>query len=213
MDSLYPTLVQAALAGLDPSWLPELAPELVCQARQQSLGRGLLADRLADRLAEDQALFRDLSVFSNELQPPQLPEWLFRPLPNCVSLTLGAHAHGALIKTAVARSQVARLRELLGASLYTQVLNAPSPGEVATGIELLLKAEDIGLAERFHRQGAVELYHLALGIHPLAAERIQWVFHQSWQLASGHPRLSAGQAVRWLEAGMETHTTESTVTA
>lgn len=209
MNGLYPTLAQAALAGLDPSWLPNLAPELVCQARQQSLGRRFLADRLAD----GQALFRSLSVFSNDLQPPQLPAWLFRPLPNCVSLTLGAHAHGALIKTAVARSQVARLRELLGAPLYSQVLNAPSPGEGATGIELLVNAEDTGLAERFYRQGAVELYHLALGIHPLAAERIQWVFHQSWQLASGHPRLNAGQSVRWLEGALETQATESTATA
>lgn len=207
--SLYSTLAQAALHELDPSWLLELAPELVDKARQQLLGRRWLADRLA----RTQALFGDLRVYSNDLQPPQLPEWLFRTIPDHACLALGAHAHGALIKTAVARSQVARLRELLGASLYLQVLNTPALGEAASGIELLLNAEDPGLGERFRHQGAVELYHLALSIHPLAAERLQLVFLKAWQLASGHPRLDAQRARQWLEQALATDTQEATATA
>ncbi len=204
----HTTLAQVALHELDPSWLPMFAPELVHRARRQPLGRRWLADRLAGSVS----LQRDLRVHSNELQPPQLPDWLFRPLPDQACLALGAHAHGALIKTAVARSQVARLRELLGASLYIQVLNAPPPGEGTSGIELLLKAEDPALEERFRHQGAVELYHLALSIHPLAAERLQLAFPKSWQLASGHPRLKTEQARQWLDQAL-TAVGDTTTTA
>lgn len=184
------TLAGAALRDLHPSWLPDLDVDLVSMARDRPLGRRWLADRLAGT----GGLFGDVRVHSEALRPPRLPGWLFRPLPAGLDLTLGAHAHGALIKTAVARAQVTQLRTLLGADLYARVVNAPLASDQAGHVEALPDPEDPSLGDRLRRQGAVELHRVALGFHALAAERIERAFPRAWALARGRARLSERRA-------------------
>ena len=183
------TLAQNALRDLHPSWLPSLDSELVRQARERALGRRWLADRLA----RTESLLGDLRVYSDVLRPPHLPAWLFQPLPAGLDRALGAHAHAGLIKTSVARAQVAQWRERLGPDLYARVVNTPlecEPGRVETQPDP--QASDMD--ERLCRQGAIELYRVAFAHHPLAAERVQLGFPRDWALSQGRARLSVQRA-------------------
>ncbi|GGX75318.1 hypothetical protein [Saccharospirillum salsuginis] len=202
-DAQANTLAQSAMRDLHPSWLANLDSDLVIQARGRALGR----QWLADRLARTESLYRDLQVYSDALRPPHLPVWLFQPLPVGLDRALGAHAYAGLIKTSVARAQVAHWRDLLGSDLYTRVLNTPAEGDPGP-VESQPNPRASDMGERLRRQGAIELYRVAFAHHPLAAERIQLGFPRDWALSKGRARLSTPRARAVIETVRETPNAE-----
>jgi len=198
------TLAQSALRDLHPSWLANLDSELVIQARDRALGRRWLADRLA----RTENLYRDLQVYSDALRSPQLPTWLFQPLAVGLDRALGAHAYASLVKTSVARAQVAQWRNLLGSDLYTRVLNTHAENEPGP-VESQPDPTSPDMGERLYRQGAIELYRVAFEHHPLAAERVQLGFPRDWALSQGQTRLSTTRAQTVIETMTEAPNTDA----
>lgn len=196
------SLAQAGLADLDASWIPSVEPSLLAAAKRSQVGRHWIASVLA----ESWDLFNDLTVYSDELQPPQLPPWLFTNLPGRAPLVLGALTFAGAIKKSVARAQVSRLREILGLQLHQRILDEPDSPETApssvaqqdinTAIQVGAPRE---LATRFRRQGAMELYHSARHYHPRAGERVALAFPRDWQLDQAHRHLPESKVAEVLE--------------
>lgn len=196
------SLAQAGLADLDASWISSVEPSLLAAAQRSQVGRHWIANTLA----ESWGLFNDLSVYSEELQPPHLPLWLFNNLPVQAPLVLGALTFAGAIRKSVARAQVSRLREVLSLQLHQKILDEPDsldtslPTGIQQDINAAIQAGDReALATCFRRQGATELFHLAHRYHPHAAERVALAYPRNWQLNQARRHLPESKVAEVME--------------
>lgn len=208
------SLAQAGLTDLDASWVPSVEPSLLAAGQRSQLGRHWIVNTLA----ESWGLFNDLSVYSEELQPPHLPLWLFSDLPSRAPLVLGALTFAGVIRKSVARAQVSRLREVLGSQLHQKILDEPDssdthpPATIQQNIHAVIQAGDHQvLATRFRRQGAAELYHSAHHYHPYAGERVALTFPRDWQLKQARRYLPESRVAEVMEGKFDSNFTSDSV--
>lgn len=193
MAELWPTLQAAALDHAHPSWFGGIEPALVERAQQSSWGRRLLARELSNHAAP--VLFGSIPAavphaLSNE-------DWL--RLPGCeldaLLLDLAASAFSVAIRACINRSDVLRLRRVLGEARYALTLPHTAATSVdADDIEATLAramGSDEGLYEALRARGGLELMKAALAAHPAAVERLR--IHGSFGAA-------AVGGVAWLSA-------------
>jgi hypothetical protein len=170
------------------SWFPSLSADLVVQARKTPLGRRWLADRLVH---VSPLLFGILPYETEALPARNLrnSEWLrtcLRQVLEC-ALDLGSLTLAVTVRTMVARSEVMRLRAVLGAARYERLLSMPTatspggpPGVPDVEAREIADCHGDDLLERLLRRGARELAAYATGLHPALGESVRLSFECSW---------------------------------
>lgn len=164
-------LVQrSALDGAHPAWLHDMPRDLVDAARDDPAGRRLLARRLVETAP---AIFAGF--------PAVLPAALaasvwMRHSPVTLdghALDLGALAFAPLLRRRIARTEVVRMRRVLGVERYARMLadthasDAPAVAEVAFDDAL---ASDEVLHRLLLDHGRMEWAAHAREVHPAALE-------------------------------------------
>ena len=179
---------------IHPSWLPEMAPELVSAARGSPAARRWVANRLS-RVSP--MLFNLSTASSPTPIPLHQARWLITLLqsPLECALDLGSLALAATVRTVITRAGVSRLRTVLGPTRYARVLSGPTPltaGSSSGGAQ-----EDI--SERLVRCGAHELAAYAAFLHPALGESVRLSFECSWWDAVPAPLLAPAVAETCLQ--------------
>ena len=170
-----------------PSWFPDLPADLIVHARKSPLGRRWLANRLA-RVSP--------LLFGIPHETESIParnlrntEWLRTCLHDVVecALDLGSLTLAVTVRTMVTRSEVIRLRAVLGAERYERLLfAAPSTASVGTPARFRAGAHGTtdyrgdDLAERLLRSGAHELAAYAATLHPALCESVRLSLECNW---------------------------------
>lgn len=162
---------RSALDGAHAAWLHDIPRPLVDAARDDPAGRRLLARRLVDAAP---AIF---AGFPAVLPAAIVASGWMRCAPSVLderAMDLGALAFAALVRLRIARAEVVRLRHVLGAARYANVLaEAAVGGVVPSGAEAAFAAA-LGSDEALHRlileQGRREWAAHARDVHPVAFE-------------------------------------------
>ena len=188
-------LQRAALADLQPGWVPELSgldATLVEKARLSVVGRMFLSRQL---VASGSVLFAGLLLSGDEAEALQQDAWLLTPLANADELffDLGAQALAAGLRAIVARDDVLRVRRVLGESRYRELLARQTPVQSATSLSL---DSDESLADSLRKRGAHEIErYAATHLPPALFERVRLAFDRSW-IDDALPALLPMEAVR-----------------
>lgn len=166
---------RVALDGAHPAWFRLPDDALLSRARASSAGRRLLARSLAGGAAPQ--LFGTL--------PASLPValagqgWLLWPSAVLEELAfdLGALACAPAIRERIERSDVLRLRRVLGMRRYADALKpAAGRNENTQAIRAALEralADDEVLASALRRRGWIEWSGFAEARHPVLVERLR----------------------------------------
>jgi hypothetical protein len=179
-DDLKPwfDLQSATLDRIHPSWFRRIEPKLIVAARRNRLGRRWLANHLA---GISPALF-SLTVWRSDAAE-RLGEvaWLAQPLENPMecALELGGVALAGVLRTAVMRDDVMKLKQALGVSRYDRVLQfqaAPAMAEHPAWT----RGTVAEIADYVSRRGATELASYADRAHPACAESVRLSFDRQW---------------------------------
>jgi len=186
------TLQETTLDRVHASWFPGVAASLVAGARKQPLGRRWLANYLC---AESPLLFdlsaqRGLGHVVGLREADRVTELLTDPT-DC-ALELGAMVHAGLVRTAVTRPAVTRLRAALGSERYARVLTAPLVElPASSGARLIVEDENEGdVAARLIRCGAGELMGYAERVHSAWGESVRLSFDRGWWARISAPVLA-----------------------
>jgi hypothetical protein len=179
------------LRRVHSSWLPGIAPELLVQARRLALGRRWLANRLA-------TVSPVLFGLPSELGPEAITElrsasWLTPIVADAIesALDLGSLAMAATVRTLVNRSDVIKLRGVLGPKRYARALAAPvdnSQGLIA------ITGGNHDILDQLIRCGATELALYADSLHPAWGESVRLTFERAWWLDPPTPSLTPAAA-------------------
>lgn len=167
------------------SWFPSLPADLVVHARKSSLGRRWLANRLAQ---VSPLLFGILPYETEALPARNLRNaaWLrtcLRDVLEC-ALDLGSLTLAVTVRTMVTRSEVVRLRAVLGVERYERLLSTPTPdfptepAAAVAGAKADCHGDD--LLERLLQRGARELAAYATMLHPALGESVRLSFECNW---------------------------------
>jgi hypothetical protein len=194
---LWLALQRETTERVHSSWFPNVSADLVVRARRSPLGRRWLANRLA--------LVSPL-LFGIPYETEALParnlsnaQWLRACLHEAseCALDLGSLTLAVTVRTMVTRSEVVRLRAVLGAERYERLLSvstATSPGRplVALGIGARAEADCRGddLLERLLQRGARELATYAFTLHPALGESVRLSFECNWWDVESAPLLA-----------------------
>ncbi len=179
-----------------PSWFPDFPAELVVHARKSSLGRRWLANRLA----QASPLLFGILPYETEAWPARNlrnAEWLrvcLREVLEC-ALDLGSLTLAVTVRTMVTRSEVVRLRAVLGVERYERLLSMPgsrsgSPGALGAGADTGIDCQRDDLLERLLQRGARELAAYAATLHPALGESVRLSFELTWWDIEGTPLLT-----------------------
>jgi hypothetical protein len=179
------------LGRVHPSWLPGIPPDLLAQARKQSLGRRWMSNRLS-------TVSPVLFGLPEELGPDAVAElsaaaWLAPLVADPIerALDLGSLTMAATVRTLVNRSEVIKLRAALGADRYARVLAiAVDPAEIASAPS----SDDHDIVEQLIRCGARELAGFADSLHPAWGESVRLTFERGWWFDVASPRLTPAAA-------------------
>jgi hypothetical protein len=180
------------------SWFPGLPSDLVIHARKSTLGRRWLANRLAP---VSPLLFGILPYETEALPGRNLrnAEWLrtcLRDVSEC-ALDVGSLTLAVTVRTMVTRSEVMRLRAVLGVERYERLLSVPTstppfepsgPQGVGARAEADCRGDD--LPERLLQRGAHELAAYAATLHPALGESVRLSFECNWWDIEGTPLLT-----------------------
>jgi len=178
-DDLKPwfDLQSATLDRVHPSWFRPIEPQLIVAARRNPLGRRWLANHLA---RSSPALF-SLAVWRSEAaERLRAVAWLAQPLQNpmeCV-LELGGVALAGVLRTAVMRDDVMKLRLALGVSRYDRVLQSQAAPVAAE--QSWTRGTVAEIADYVSRRGAAELAGYAERFHPACGESVRLSFDRQW---------------------------------
>lgn len=205
----WPVLQTVALDGAHPAWFGEMDSALLAEARGSASGRRLLARELAQRAAP--VLFGSFpAVLPHALSGNH---WMMLSGERlaALALDLGGLALSPAIRTRIERAQVLRLRRVLGAQRYAQVLGAAREDtmhldQMQDDLDRAL-ASDEDLASLIHRTGLAEWLAFVAPLHPVAVERLRLFAAPGDAMAATTPRLEAADIARHLalaaEIGME----------
>ena len=205
-------LVQrSALDGAHAAWLDDMPRSLIDAARDDPAGRRLLARRLVDAAP---AIFAGFpAVLPAAIAASGWMRWPPAMLDDR-SMDLGGLAYAPLLRLRIDRSEVVRIRDVLGAERYARVLAATDTGDVPVAARAAL---DVALAsdEALHRlilvQGRKEWTAHARDVHPVALEWLR-LCHSPGVIdvsASGWLGVAATSHVLALTSGEESDVRES----
>lgn len=195
---------RVALDGAHPAWFGLPDDALLSRARASGAGRRLLARSLAEGAAPE--LFGTL--------PASLPValsgqgWLSWPTAVLEELAfdLGALAFAPAIRERIERSDVLRLRRVLGMRRYADALK-PAAGRnqdtqaIRTALDVAL-ADDEVLASALRRRGWNEWTQFAQARHPVLVERLRLCAAPRVDADAG----DSADGMRWLsDAAIATH--------
>jgi hypothetical protein len=180
-----------------PSWFPGLPAELIVHARKSPPGRRWLANRLA-RVSP--------LLFGIPHETEAVParnlrnaEWLRICLHDVLecALDLGSLTLAVTVRTMVTRSEVMRLRAVLGVERYERLLFAPpstssasAPAAFRAGAHGTAECRGDDLAERLLRCGAHELAAYAATLHPALCESVRLSLECNWWDVEGMASLT-----------------------
>ena len=181
LDANWTALLRSSLDGA-PAERFGATTALIEHARSTALGRRMLALRLQD---ESPQLFR-LPAAANDAAWISLhPAALFSgERLRGAALDLGALAFSPALRARVERSEVLRLRSVLGSARLAFALgNDPWHGALpdavrhcaVSGLARSIHDAD-ALLELVRQRGRIELYAHVATLHPLLAERIRLAF-------------------------------------
>lgn len=179
------------------SWFPAVSADLVVRARQSSLGRRWLANRLA--------MVSPL-LFGIPYETQALParslrdaEWLrtcLREVSEC-ALDVGSLTLAVTVRTMVTRSEVVRLRAVLGTERYERLLSAAtaiSAGSQSAAFGAVTRSEadwrGNDLLEHLLQRGAREMAAYASMLHPALGESVRLSFECNWWDVESTPLLA-----------------------
>lgn len=198
-------LQKIALDDAHPAWFGEWDHTLINEARQHASGRRLLARALAANAAP--VLFGSL--------PAVIPHavsgsaWMMLPGErlSALALDLGALSFAETIRLCIDRESVMRLRRVLGAQRYAQVLararlDSPHSSEMQSQLERVL-GDDASLATAIHQRGLAEWMAFAASVHPAAVERLRLCAAPGEATATGQPWLTMQSITRHLAFATE----------
>src|SRR5581483_5065893 len=118
-------LQQETTERVHPSWFPGIDTDLIVHARRLSTGRRWLANRLA----QVSPLLFGMPQETETMPARKLREaqWLRTCLHDALecALDLGSLTLASTLRTLVTRSEVMRLRTVVGAERYERLLSAP----------------------------------------------------------------------------------------
>lgn len=191
VEMSWDTVQRSALDGAHPAWFHDTPPELLDAARGDPAGRRLLALGLVDAAPQIFAAFP--AVVPAALATS---DWM-HTAPTSLderALDLGALAFAPLLRLRIARSDVVRLRNVLGAERYARVLAETDADGAPAAANTLLDAaftSDEALLRLFLDRGRVEWAAHARDVHPVALEWL-CLCHAPGQIAAAAPGWLAG---------------------
>ena len=195
MADLWPTLQAAALEHAHPSWFGGIEPALLERAQQSPWGRRLLARELSSHAAP--VLFGSIPAAVPHSLSSE--DWLQLPRSelDALLLDLAASAFSAPIRGCINRSDVLRLRRVLGEARYAHTLShtasSGADADAINGVLARAMASDEGLHETLRARGGLELMKAALAAHPAAVERLRMHGAYGSAAVGGAAWLSADQ--------------------
>lgn len=178
------SLVNAALADVHGSWLPELDAALLQKARASAVGRRWLAASLSSL----ELFNRPPALLGLEAGPLLASNWWQYSLQLCSQplLEIGAFTFIPVIRAAVLREQVLQWRRVLGRDTYLSLLKNSDAMLQENVIQAAFQpdsnivADDALLTERIRKTACFELLSYASAIHPLLRTRVALAFPQCW---------------------------------
>jgi len=205
-------LQQETTERVHPSWFPGIDTDLIVHARRLSTGRRWLANRLA----QVSPLLFGMPQETETMPARKLREaqWLRTCLHDALecALDLGSLTLASTLRTLVTRSEVMRLRTVVGAERYERLLSAP-PAALSLseppglGIRVWWGADlrENDLLERLLRRGARELAAYAASLHPALGESVRLSFECNWWDDEGPAFLDPGTTESCLRLRREVH--------
>lgn len=211
LDANWAALLRSSLDGA-PAERFGATTALIEHARNSVLGRRMLALRLQD---ESPQLFRLPAAANDAAWIPLHPAALFSgERLRGAALDLGALAFSPALRARVDRSEVLRLRSVLGAARIAFALgNDPWRGALpdavrhcaVSGLARVIHDAD-ALLELVRQRGRIELYAHASALHAMLGERIRLAFAP---MPAGERRdawLPPKAVARYLEAATQSAT-------